>query len=149
MAPVERLAFKALTGLLPAAPRHGARPAPETGRESLRGRIRAHILEHLDDPDLTPATVAAAHYISTRSLHRLFQGQEYTVAEWIRVQRLDRCRRDLVDPSLRDRSIRAIANRWCLTSAPHFSRAFRAAYGLSPENYRRRHYSSRSPLSLT
>jgi AraC-like DNA-binding protein len=149
LAPVDRLAFKALTGRLPAAPGRGARPAPETGHESLRGRIRAHILEHLHDPDLAPRTVAAAHYISTRSLDRLFQGEEYTVAEWIRVQRLDRCRRDLADPALRDRPIRAIASRWGLASAPHFSRAFRAAYGLSPENYRRRHYSSRSMLSLT
>ncbi|MET7337465.1 helix-turn-helix domain-containing protein [Nonomuraea sp. NPDC005650] len=52
---------------------------------------------------------------------------------------MDRCRRDLADPSCATGLIRAIVSRWGLTSAPHFSRAFRAAYGLSPENYRRKH----------
>jgi hypothetical protein len=50
---------------------------------------------------------------------------------------LERCRRDLLDPSLGDVPVSAIAARWGLTNAAHFSRAFRAAYGASPVEYRR------------
>jgi AraC-like DNA-binding protein len=34
-------------------------------------------------------------------------------------------------------SISAIASRWGLPSAPHFSRLFRDAYGCSPREFRR------------
>jgi AraC-like DNA-binding protein len=110
---------------------------PETGRRTLLMRVRAYIHERLDDPDLSPDTIAAAHHLSTRSLHRLFQDEEQSVSAWIRSQRLSRCRDDLADSSLRDRPIHAIAARWCLPNTAHFSRAFRAAYGLSPREYRR------------
>jgi AraC-like DNA-binding protein len=33
--------------------------------------------------------------------------------------------------------VSAVAARWGLTNAAHFSRAFRAAYGVSPVEYRR------------
>ena len=59
------------------------------------------------------------------------------MAGWIRERRLERCRRDLTDPTLADWSVTAIALRWGLTDPAHFSRAFRTAYGLSPTEYRR------------
>jgi AraC-like DNA-binding protein len=59
------------------------------------------------------------------------------VCDWIRAERLERCRSDLRDPAYADVSISAIASRWGLPSAPHFSRLFRLAYGCSPREFRR------------
>jgi AraC-like DNA-binding protein len=110
---------------------------PESRQRALVLRMRAFIEEHLGDPDLTPRTVAAAHYVSVRYLHKLFETEQTTVAEWIRHRRLERCRRDLLDPALRALPVNAIAARWGLLNAAHFSRAFRAAYGAAPIEYRR------------
>ncbi|KRV47257.1 hypothetical protein AQ490_07205 [Wenjunlia vitaminophila] len=113
-------------------------PAPESGRRALRVRIRSFILHHLHDPWLDPRTIAAAHNISVRYLHKLFQDEGCTVAEWIRQRRLERCQRDLANPALCHRPIRTIATCWGFPNAAHFSRAFRAAYGLPPREYRER-----------
>jgi AraC-like DNA-binding protein len=112
---------------------------PERRQRVLMLRIQAFIYRHLADPELSPSAIAAAHNISTRMLHRLFQTQGSTVSGWIRARRLDRCRRDLVDPMHGHRPIHVIAARWGFTDAAHFSRAFRAAYGLSPREYRGLH----------
>ncbi|PWI04680.1 AraC family transcriptional regulator [Streptomyces sp. NWU339] len=112
---------------------------PQTHHRALLMEIHAFIQQHLGDPDLSPGAVAAAHNISLRSLHRLFQDQDTTVAGWIRARRLERCRRDLADPLLRSRPVRAIAARWGFTDPAHFSRAFRAVYGHSPKDYRQQH----------
>jgi AraC-like DNA-binding protein len=106
---------------------------------TLLPRIHAFIQQNLADPHLTPTTIAAAHNISTRTLHRLFQTQDSTIAEWIRARRLDRIRRDLTDPLLEGRPIHAIAARWGFTDPTHFTRAFRAAYNLTPQTYRAHH----------
>jgi AraC-like DNA-binding protein len=108
----------------------------ESRQRALLLRARAFIEQHLDDPGLSPRSVAAAQYISIRYLHKLFEAQETTVAEWIRRRRLERCRHDLLDPALRAEPVNRIAARWGLTNAAHFSRAFRAAYGVSPLEYR-------------
>ena len=55
-----------------------------------------------------------------------------------RHRRLERCRRDLLDPALRHESILSIATRWGLTSSAHFSRAYRARYAIAPSEERRR-----------
>jgi AraC-like DNA-binding protein len=110
--------------------------APDPGRRELLSRIFGFVDEHLGDPGLGPAAIAAAHHISLRYLHKLFQTQQATVAGWIRQRRLERCRRDLLDPAQRDRSVSAIAARWGLRNAAHFSRAFKASYGASPAAYR-------------
>jgi AraC-like DNA-binding protein len=109
---------------------------PETRERALLRRVHAFIEARLGDPALTPSTVAAAHYVSVRSLYKLFEGEQASVAGWIRWRRLERCRRDLLDPALAARPVSAIAARWGLVNAAHFSRAFRAAYGLSPVEYR-------------
>jgi AraC-like DNA-binding protein len=109
----------------------------QTQQRALLLRIRAFIEERLGDPGLTPGAIAAAHYISVRYLHKLFEPQGVSVASWIRHRRLERCRRDLSDPVLNTRPVSAIATRWGLTEPAHFSRAFRAAYGVPPAEYRR------------
>ncbi|GAA2788084.1 helix-turn-helix domain-containing protein [Crossiella cryophila] len=100
-------------------------------------QVRTFAREHLGDPDLGPVTLAAAHHISVRYLHRLFQQQNQTVAGWIRDQRLENCRRDLADPALHDRPVHAVARRWGFTDGAHFNRVFRAAFGLPPGEYRK------------
>lgn len=112
---------------------------PEGHRRALLWRVRAFIEERLGDPDLSPAAVAAANHVSIRYLHKLFETEETTVAGWIRRRRLERCRRDLLDPALGARSVSAIGARWGLIDAQHFSRLFRATYGLPPAEYREAH----------
>ncbi|MFE4047964.1 helix-turn-helix domain-containing protein [Streptomyces sp. YIM B13518] len=80
--------------------------------------------------------MAAAHQISTRSLYKLFQEEGLTVAAWVRERRLENCRRALADPALNSRPVHAIAARWGFADSAHFSRAFRAAYGMPPKEYR-------------
>jgi AraC-like DNA-binding protein len=110
---------------------------PNTSRRALVLRVHAFIEDRLGDPRLTPATIARAHHVSLRSLYKLFEEEHASVAGLIRERRLERCRRDLLDPSLGEVPVSAIAARWGLTNAAHFSRAFRAAYGASPVEYRR------------
>ncbi len=107
-------------------------------RAELMVRIRTYIDAHLGDADLNLGTVAAAHFISTRYLHNLFQDEGESAANWIRNRRLVRCRRDLKDPVHAHRSICAIAAKWGFSDAAHFSRLFRTAFGETPSNYRDR-----------
>ncbi|MFG3498112.1 helix-turn-helix domain-containing protein [Streptomyces sp. NPDC047928] len=109
----------------------------ETRERNLVVRVRSHIHRHLHDPELTPRTIAAAHHLSVRQLHRLFEDENVTVAGLIRDLRLERARRDLADPDLRDTPVHAVAARSGFTAPAHFSRAFRAAYGTSPSEFRR------------
>ncbi|MFG3552157.1 helix-turn-helix domain-containing protein [Streptomyces sp. NPDC047725] len=118
---------------------------PQTRHRALLLKIHAFIQQHLGDPDLSPGAIAAAHHISVRSLHRLFQDQGTTVAGWIRARRLERCRRDLAGPLLSNQPVHALAARWGFADPAHFSRAFRAVYGLGPQDYRRQHEADRAP----
>jgi AraC-like DNA-binding protein len=101
--------------------------------------VKGHIEERLADPDLRPDAIAAAHYVSTRRLQKLFKADGVTVTDWIRQRRLAACRRDLGDPALAGHTILAIATRWGLTNPAHFSRSFRAEYGCSPREFRAMH----------
>jgi AraC-like DNA-binding protein len=98
--------------------------------------LKDYIERYLADPALSPATIAAAHFISTRYLHKLFSLEEHSVSETIRRARLERCRRDLTDPALAGETIASIAMRSGMRDAAHFSRLFRDAYGCSPREHR-------------
>ncbi|MFG1703709.1 helix-turn-helix domain-containing protein [Nonomuraea sp. M3C6] len=50
---------------------------------------------------------------------------------------MERCRRDLFDPALSERPVRATGARWGFPDAAQFNRTFRTAYGLPPAEFRR------------
>lgn len=118
---------------LPAERRNGAHPASAA---ELLVRVKAYIAANLGDPELGPEQIARAHYISRRHLYNIFKPEGRGVQHWIQEQRLARCAAELQDPRLRDETIQTIAARWGFRSLSHFSRAFRAAYGCSPREYR-------------
>jgi AraC-like DNA-binding protein len=107
-------------------------------------RIHAYIEQHLADPGLGPDRIAAAHYISVRYLHKLFQRRGATVSRFVQQRRLERCRRDLGDPALAGHTIESICSAWGMTNPDHFSRVFRAAYGCPPREWRARAVHARS-----
>jgi AraC-like DNA-binding protein len=115
----------------------GAAVLPATRHRALLARVQTFIDRRLADPRLSPGGIAAAHHISLRSLQMLFEDQGTSVARWIRERRLERCRRDLLDPALRQLPASAIALTWGFVDAAHFSRVFREAYGHPPGEYRR------------
>jgi AraC-like DNA-binding protein len=108
-----------------------------TQRRARLVSVQAFIEGRLADPHLSPSGIATAHHISLRSLQKLFEDQGTTAGQWIRERRLERCRRDLLDPALSGLPVSAIAFRWGFADAPHFSRVFRDAYGYPPGAYRR------------
>ncbi|WP_043486371.1 MULTISPECIES: helix-turn-helix domain-containing protein [Streptomyces] len=128
------IALDLATALL--AQQRGAQGPPETFHHALAMRVRGYIHQHLADPELSPEQIAAAQHISVRSLHRLFRHQKTTVSAYIRHQRLEQARRELADPALCMRPIHAIAARWGFRRAADFTRAFRAAYGMPPKDFR-------------
>lgn len=111
------------------------RPAPADPGTQLAARIRNHIELHLTDVDLSPRSIARAHHISVRYLHKLFQDEGTTVSRLIRRRRLEACRRELGRSPHRRLTVAAVAQRWGFVSPSHFSRAFRDAYGMSPREW--------------
>jgi AraC-like DNA-binding protein len=113
-------------------PVHEVLPA----QQALLAQVMCHIREHLGDPELSPGSIAAAHHISVSYLHRLFASRDLTVAATIRTQRLNRARRDLLDPRLAHIPIHRIATRWGFRDHATFTRAFRTRYGIPPRALR-------------
>ncbi|MEU2285844.1 helix-turn-helix domain-containing protein [Streptomyces sp. NPDC013178] len=137
----EMLAWNAVNLLATLAAEQVRAQAPDTpgapdGQAPVLGRILEYVELHLTDPDMSPEGIARAHHISVRYLHKLFQDEGTTVGRWILRRRLEACRRDLARHRRGSRTIAAVAGRWGFTSATHFSRVFRTAYGMSPREWR-------------
>lgn len=121
---------------------HAVLPQAQPDRSSLATAHRIRILNfieaHLGDPDLTPMRVARACKITPRYLHHLFSNGKETVARYILRRRLEECSRALTVPSQRGRTLTAIAFDHGFNSPTHFGRVFRARFGCTPREYRRR-----------
>jgi AraC-like DNA-binding protein len=91
----------------------------------------------LCDPELRPATVAAAAGVSVRYANALLSHEKTSLARYIQDQRLERCRAALGDPAHAHRTIGEIAFSWGFSDLSHFGRRFKAEYGCLPSDYRR------------
>jgi AraC-like DNA-binding protein len=114
--------------------------ANELTAESLHATLHLRILEylraHLHEPDLHAARVAAEHHISVRQLYKVLATGGISLGDWIRRQRLERCRDQLGGPGGASTPVETVARRWGFVDMSSFSRAFRAEYGMSPRQWR-------------
>lgn len=100
--------------------------------EVLARRIEDYVRANLGDPELRVVDIAAAHGLSARQLHRLFLERGCTVGEFIRRLRMENIRADLLSRRARYQTIASIARKWGYVDTPHFNRAFKARYRITP-----------------
>lgn len=99
-------------------------------------RAYVYIADNVRRADLSPDEIAQALNISVRYLHRLFLTTESSVGRHILQMRLDGCAAHLIDPRRAGLPISSIAYEWGFDNAAHFSRSFRARFGMSAREYR-------------
>jgi len=97
--------------------------------------VRSFIERNLGDPTLDADVICKQMGLSRSALYRLFEPLG-GVAAHIRQRRLNQCLRELVSPRHRARRISEIAFGWGFTNEASFSRAFRAAFDVSPSDAR-------------
>ena len=98
-------------------------------------KIKKYIIDHIDYPELSPASIAKEHNISIRYLHLLFANESMTVSNFIKDYRLRMCAEELIRSS--DKAfISSIAYKWGFNNPTHFSQTFRNKFLCSPREYR-------------
>lgn len=100
-------------------------------------RLKASIEPLLSDPDLKPSAAAAAAGMSVRYANELLSLEGTSIERHIWSRRLECCRHALLDPVQAHRTVGDIAFGWGFSDLSHFARRFKAAFGLSPSDYRR------------
>jgi AraC-like DNA-binding protein len=104
-------------------------------RVALLPQVRRHIERSLHDPELTPSRIAEANAISVRTLHAMFADTGESVSDYVRRHRLTRSREALI--SAPEAAVIDVSRRWGFKNASHFARAFKAEYGMAPQDLRR------------
>jgi AraC-like DNA-binding protein len=112
--------------------------ASSTLLNGLHARARLYIEENLQDPDLSPRRIAEKLRVSPRYLRLIFADGNETASAYVLRRRVEECARQMTDPASGALSITEIAFTWGFNSAPHFARSFRAHFGVTPRDYRRR-----------
>lgn len=107
-----------------------------TSTRKLVHRIHSHIIENIEDSELSPSDIASRFGISPRYLHKLFNGLGFTVSGFIRNQRLMRAKVELAKPTLKKLSITEVAYRCGFNDASHFGKLFKQEFGVRPSDFK-------------
>lgn len=100
-------------------------------RDDRLERAKRYILENLHDTNLSVASISGAIHVSDRSLNRLFATQNTTVIRWLWQQRLAACHEAILKGLFRQ--VSEVALHFGFKNLSHFSRTFKHAYGISPQ----------------
>jgi len=113
--------------------------APSQGvvEHTLLAQVHAYVRQNLRDPALSADAVASALAVSRRQLFRVCSRADFSLEQYVIGKRLECAKAELGSRAARSRSITAVALSWGFKDPSHFSRRFRAAYGLLPRDWRR------------
>jgi len=103
---------------------------------SHRAAARSYIEDHLTEPGLGAARIAAAIGISERQLSRVFAADDTSVPRHILRRRLDRAYALLAGDMATDAPVAEIAARCGFTSPAYFSHAFAEHFGVRASDVR-------------
>lgn len=102
-----------------------------------RKDIIRYIEEHLRDPRLSPASIAAGLRLSPRYLRTIFSISGERVSAYILRRRLEECARQMRNPAWNGHTLTEIAFSWGFNSSAYFTRCFHEQFGAAPRDYRR------------
>lgn len=111
-------------------------PEEVSHRNKQLERVKQFVLANLEQTDLSVENIASAIHVSPRTLNRLFATEQTTVIRWLWQQRLSAVHEALIDGQYTH--VSAAAMSFGFTNLSHFSRAFKQAYGISPQQLLRR-----------
>ncbi|HKS17612.1 MAG TPA: helix-turn-helix domain-containing protein [Bradyrhizobium sp.] len=114
-----------------------SQPLPLTEYRGLAlTRVKEIVERHLNEPDLTPATIASELKLSPRYINQLLEAEGTSLSRYIWARRLERAAQQLKDPALHGRSVSQIAMDNGFNELSHFSKSFRGRFGASPRDFR-------------
>lgn len=113
----------------------GVGVSDQSALPALRAQLDRSIEARLKNGPVRLEDLAAAHRVSTRTIHRAFALTGDTMKSVVRTQRLAAVRQDLLNTNL---TIARIAHRWNYYDASHLGKEFREVFGISAREYRQR-----------
>jgi AraC family transcriptional activator of tynA and feaB len=106
--------------------------------ERMFRKALALIDQNITCESLSPEFIAREVGISMRSLYRIFAKHGLVIAQYIRNRRLDFCAESLRNPAM-DQKVSSLGYAWGFSDSSYFSTAFKARFGMTPGEYRKRH----------
>ncbi len=116
-------------------------------RSQTLDRIREAVRRNLSDPDLNCTSIASEVGLSVRQVHAVFSNAGDTLMRYIWKQRLLRITAELENEALIRKPVSTIAFEWGFNEAAHFSRLFKASFGVPPSKYREQYFANGGPGS--
>lgn len=116
----------------------GSAEADPDAHERMFRKTIAFIDDNIRSEELCPELLAREVGVSVRGLYRMFSKKGLVVAQYIKNRRLDFCAESLRHSGA-EQKLSALGYAWGFSDASYFSTAFKARFGVSPGEYRKRY----------
>lgn len=114
----------------------GGNEARARQHRGLLQQIKDYVAANINNPLMNAASIARANNISKRYLYRLFEKEEISIGDLIRMQRLQICKEAITLHARGHTTLTDIALSHGFNDIAHFSKLFKSHYGISPRVFR-------------